>query len=225
MTILPAFTISLFGLIHQGQSQLSLNKIEHGPTILKQALHEGRLSDDQNLPREVREDHARAYHNDIKRAYEQLLLEATTGEMESKFLLGAYYLTFDKEGFATKLECLSWLEQAAVKGYRAAPLNYALALFELDSQSEKAKGIECLKRATQIGNQRESAAVALVGYYTYGSLALKLKRDPMQAWVWARKGAEIRGCSVNEFLSENLLESPDKVDPGSVLYPPRPPTP
>lgn len=191
---------------------------EYGPAILELALIEGSKANDQKLSKEVRDNHFRTYQGEIKHAFEGLQVWAKAGDVESMYRIGAYADTYAKEGIANIQECLPWLEKAALKGHEEAPLELALALIEMDTPAEKAKGFEWMKRAAVMGGRRERAAVHLVHYYTYGFPEIELKRNPKEAWKWARKGAELRGIPVGDFLAENGLEDPDKVKPGVILF-------
>jgi TPR repeat protein len=203
---------------YQGQVQGAKLVGNRGPDILKHALEEEILSNDRKLPKETREAHLNAYHLEIKRAFEQLLNESTSGQIDSMFRLGAYGRTFEKEGLTTREECFPWLELAATKGHSEAPFDLALELLDSKTPSEKAKGFDWLKRATRIGGCRWQAAVRLVHYYSYGFPELAIHRNPKTAWSWAKKGADFYGTSVGEFLVENGLQDPDKVKDGEILF-------
>ena len=218
MITLPFFTWALFGVIQQGQL-LELPPIQvHGPTLLNIALKEDKLSHDRKLLKEDRESHARAFHLEIKRAFDQLLIEAKAGEIESMYRLGAYGAIFSKEGIATMDKCLPWLELAATKGHPVAPFDCAVLLLESNIHSDKIKGFDWMKRSTEVGTCRSQAAVHLVRFYSYGSKDLSVKRNEKVALEWAEKGAKLYGTSVGEFLVENGLQSPDKIRQSEIQF-------
>lgn len=216
---------AMYQLAKRGQSE-SMRKEwlkkaaskEYGPAILELALDEETQSNDRNLTREVQEDHRRNYHKEIKRSFEGMLIWAKTGDVESMYRIGAYADTYAREGLSTVRECLPWLEKAALQGHKEAPFDLALILIKMDTPTEKTKGFEWLKRSTQIGSSRARAAIELVRHYTYGFPEIALKRDSKEARKWAKIGAELEGSSVDEFLLENGLENPDKVESGEILF-------
>jgi len=217
MTLLPAFPIALIVLLAPGHLQDSRVSESAGVGFLKHALVEDRLSHDRKLPKSDREAHAKAFHLELNRAFNQLMMEAHSGDIESMYRIGAYSRMFAKEGLTTQKECLPWIEQAALKGHPEAPFEYALIMLDEDS-IDKAKGFEWLKRSTQMGQRKGEAAVHLVRYYSYGSKELGIKRNPAIAWTWAEKGAKAFGMDVAEFLIVNGLQNPDKIKPSFVQF-------
>lgn len=195
-----------------------IRKHSFGAELFEQANRELRLSRDRTHNSSERGVHLQTYRTLLERAFNQLQIEAKGGNIESMFLLGAYYRQFSRECLGTQEDCFAWLEKSALLGHEGAPLNLALALIEDGSATEKVRGLKWLVRSTEIGQNRGQAAARLVRYYSYGSRELRLKRDPSAALNWAQRGAAMEGMSIGEYLALNGLQHPDKINPSEIQF-------
>jgi TPR repeat protein len=190
----------------------------YGPAVLELSAKAEPDMLDKNLSSTEKSQKYKEYQYAMSQAFQALVLWSEKGDLESMFRIGAASGVFEKEGIATEQECLPWLRKAADLGHEVAPFELALKLIRMGTPSEKTEGFEWLKRSTKKGNCRYQAAAKLVHYYTYGFPEIELKRNAKEAWKWVRKGAELEGCNVGEFLAENGLQDPNKVKPGEILF-------
>ncbi|MBI1753187.1 MAG: sel1 repeat family protein [Acidobacteria bacterium] len=191
---------------------------DYGPAMLELSIKINPRRLDKNLTPAEKSQKRKEYQYATAQAYKALVVWAGKGDAESMYRIGTASGVFAKEGISTEHECLPWIRKAVELGHDEAPIELALKLIRIGDTSEKTEGFGWLKRSTEIGFRRYQAAAELTRYYTYGFPEIELKRNPKEPWKWARKGAELQGIPVGDFLAENGLEDPDKVKPGVILF-------